>query len=723
MFIREIHMRCKVFLMILVFFLLFPINNLSGEKSDFPAKYKKWIEEEVVYIITPKEKEVFFKLETNKERDMFIDLFWRQRDPTPGTPRNEFKEEHFRRIEYANKEFKRYSSIEGWRTDMGRIYIILGEPIQREKFHRTEAFPIELWHYYGNPKFRQTPVFRLLFFRRYGVGPFELYDPIADGPKSLTPLSSMRLPSYKEEGESAPRSGAGRDPGRTRGLPADWLDKVKDPRDLAAYEILRDEVGFEIADTSFSSFPGGYGPDYMLPSAILIREVQTYPQKKVKDDYAYEFLEHKAIVEVDYSVNHIGSSYRIQVLEEKPGLFFVNYLIEPEILSMDFYEDKYFTNVRTSIRVTDSKGKTILQHMRNFPIEMKKKQIKKMSQSPFHLYDSFPLIPGNYKFNLLFENMVTKEFTSIERDIFVPEPGSLQMSSLILTDRVNKESPYTQVNRAFQIGNLQIYPSLKNHFFKENKLSIFFQIYGLTQELKEQGRLEFVFYKDNKNFKTIAKGIKEYESNRDFLEEISLEEILPGQYGLEVSLRDPQGKEILFDRKDFSVLAISTPNSWIVSQSNPPTYDPVYSFLLGNQFINKGEIGKARDLLEKACFMKPDSLDFALSYTRTLLILKEFQLARDILFPFIKAKKENYALYYYLGKASEEVGDFKEAISYYQEALSHKGNIVDVLNSIGDCYFNLDDKEEALKAWKKSLEINPDQDKIKKAVETIKKIN
>ncbi|MEW5900894.1 MAG: GWxTD domain-containing protein, partial [Acidobacteriota bacterium] len=88
---------------LLVLALLFLPSLPGSEKSELPPRYQKWVEEEVVYIISPKEKDVFYKLESDRERELFIEEFWQQRDPIPGTPRNEFKEEHYRRIEYANK--------------------------------------------------------------------------------------------------------------------------------------------------------------------------------------------------------------------------------------------------------------------------------------------------------------------------------------------------------------------------------------------------------------------------------------------------------------------------------------------------------------------------------------------------------------------------------------------------------------------------------------------
>ena len=113
-------------------------------------------------------------------------------------------------------------------------------------------------------------------------------------------------------------------------------------------------------------------------------------------------------------------------------------------------------------------------------------------------------------------------------------------------------------------------------------------------------------------------------------------------------------------------------------------------------------------------------MEFALSYTRVLMALKEFQKVREILTPFEKEGKEIFGLFFTLGRASEKVSELKEAISYYQEALSQKGDVVAVLNSIGDCYFKLGNKEQAVRAWKKSLEINPDQEQIKKIIEKLK---
>src|ERR1700676_747293 len=134
-------------------------KNLRKLEKELATPYKKWLEEEVPYIISDEERSAFLQLQTNEEREQFIEAFWQRRDPTPDTVENEFKEEHYRRIAYANERFA--SGIPGWRTDRGRIYIIWGPPDENESpptggtYNRPESegggstttYPYEDWRY------------------------------------------------------------------------------------------------------------------------------------------------------------------------------------------------------------------------------------------------------------------------------------------------------------------------------------------------------------------------------------------------------------------------------------------------------------------------------------------------------------------------------------------------------------------------------------------------
>src|SRR3984957_19118329 len=128
-------------------------------RKELETPYRKWLNEDVVYIITDEEKTAFKRLATDEEREQFIEQFWLRRDPTPDTAENEFKEEHYRRIAYSNDHYA--SGIPGWKTDRGRIYIVYGPPDEieshpsggtyerpmKEGGGETSTYPFEQWRY------------------------------------------------------------------------------------------------------------------------------------------------------------------------------------------------------------------------------------------------------------------------------------------------------------------------------------------------------------------------------------------------------------------------------------------------------------------------------------------------------------------------------------------------------------------------------------------------
>jgi GWxTD domain-containing protein len=143
-------------------FILFcgvPVTGQDLQQEEEDRYYQKWLNEDVVYIITEDEKKVFQNLTTPQEKEQFIEQFWRRRDTDPSTAFNEFREEHYRRIAYANDHFT--SGVAGWRTDRGRIYITHGPPEEIQSFTagsawvrtmaegggRTRTFPYEIWRY------------------------------------------------------------------------------------------------------------------------------------------------------------------------------------------------------------------------------------------------------------------------------------------------------------------------------------------------------------------------------------------------------------------------------------------------------------------------------------------------------------------------------------------------------------------------------------------------
>jgi GWxTD domain-containing protein len=139
--------------------LLAQVQETPAPVPPVDTPYSKWVKEDVAYIITDRERAAFKSLQSDPEREHFIEQFWQRRDPTPGTPENEFKEEHYRRIAYSNENFA--AVIPGWKTDRGRIYIVYGPPDEKESHpaggaYRRSAqegggtistFPFEQWRY------------------------------------------------------------------------------------------------------------------------------------------------------------------------------------------------------------------------------------------------------------------------------------------------------------------------------------------------------------------------------------------------------------------------------------------------------------------------------------------------------------------------------------------------------------------------------------------------
>ena len=160
-----------------------PAASLDERLERLSVSHRAWLEEEIVHIITDPEKEVFLSLESIEERDRFIEAFWRKRDPNRTTPLNEFREEHYRRVDYANRFLGRETYRDGWQTDRGRYYILLGKPISVQRYEGyNELVSVELWFYQGDVQSALPAYFYLLFFRRSDIGEYQLYHPVGDGP-------------------------------------------------------------------------------------------------------------------------------------------------------------------------------------------------------------------------------------------------------------------------------------------------------------------------------------------------------------------------------------------------------------------------------------------------------------------------------------------------------------------------------------------------------------
>lgn len=682
--------RLSTFIFFSFLFLIVSFPAQAQKKKsvkDLEPKYRKWLQEEVVYIITPKEKDVFLQMETDRERDIFIDAFWKIRDPDPNTPENEFMKEHFRRINYANQYFGKESPGEGWRSDMGRIYIILGDPDTVDRYENlSEIYPTIIWYYTGKMEYGLPNSFSVVFFKPSGIGEYELYSPVKFGPQSL-------LIHYK-------------------GDPADYL---------SAYNELLD-IEPAVAQVSLSLIPGeaALTPQPSIASEILVaNKIPSAPHQKVKDTYAEKLLQYKDFVEVEYTANYIDNDSEVRIIRDS-GMSFVHYLIEPEKLTFEKVGNVFRSNLEVSGKVADLGGNTIYQYQRTIPIEFNKEQLDNIRAKLFSFQDMFPVVEGNYKLNILIKNTVSKEFTSIEKDLSVPPPSSFQISPLLLANRIIRNSEYAGKNKPFLVGDIQLVPSPRNDFSQGDRLTLYFQIHGLPDNLRERGALEYSILKDGNKVQGLVKNIKDYPDRENFFEEFSLADLAAAYYKVKVSLLDEEKKKILFEQSDFFISHLpNLPRPWILSIPQPSSEDAMYANILGNQLLNKKEVARARRLLNDAYQRDPNSKKFALDFCRVLFLDKNYQKVKDAASPFLK-DEQKYEFLSIVGQASQALGELAEAIAYYKEYLAHYGTNLFILNSIGDCYYRLGNIEEALIAYEKSLEINPKQERVRKIVDALK---
>jgi len=674
----------------LLFFFVISAVGAESQKKELPDHYKKWLEEEVVFIITPREKDVFQKLETDREREIFIEAFWKQRDPSPGTPRNEFKEEHYGRLSYANQHFGRGTPRPGWITDMGRVYIVLGPPNNIEYFENVmNVYPTQIWAYLGDPEYGLPPVFNIVFFKKYGTGEYVFYSPSDHGPQSLI---------------------------------ADYLGDAKDVLD--AYQRLN-KLEPNLAKHTLSLVPGDRSvPGVVsLASSQLFNAVFSSPQKRVEDKYAEAILKYKDFVEVEYTANYIDNVAMVEVVKHDAGFFLVHYSVEPEKLSVDRFEDKYGVNFELDGRVTDAQGNTVFQYTKLIPMDFSQEQLEDLKRKTFAIQDVFPLIPGQYTFDLLLKNTVSKEFTSFASDLTVPQNRSIpQMSSLILGFRVEKSAQESKDIVPFKIGDTQIICQSQKTFTQKDPLFVFFQLYGLSEGMRSEGELRFRFYKEDQDLFSQTKKITEYPSDADFIEKFTLEEFPPGYYSIRVSVLDRKGKEFLYEAENFEITFVpDVPRPLIISKIMPFSRIEEYDYNMGIQYFNTGDLQKAKVLLEKTYHKNPEQLNYALGYAQVLFFDQNYQRVRDILLPFLDGPNESEGVLYFLGKAVHSLGDFQQALTLYQKYLSRFGMNLEILNLTGTCHYQLGDRTEALKVWERSLQVNPDQPDIKKLVESLKR--
>lgn len=663
----------------------------KAAKPKLPENYKKWLDDEVVDIIAPMEREVFLKLQSDRERDLFIEAFWKQRDPNPDTPENEAKTEHYRRLAYADRYYGRDAPRPGRKTDRGRIYVILGEPRDIQRFEgKSQTYDTEVWFYQGLTNLGLPAGFNVVFYRENGHGEYRLYSPIAAGPQALI---------------------------------AGWTGG---PDYETAYERLK-EIEPELATVSMNLVPGENDSVYGRPSMssdLLLQRIETTPVRTVEAKYARKFLEYKDLVEVEYTANYLDSDSLIKVFLDPSGLYFVHYTVEPRRLSVNQYDETFSTTLKVNGRITTGDGRLVHQFDKTVGLKLTAEEMKSASHMPFDFQDLFPLVAGDYNVSVLIKNESSKEFTSIEQALRIPAAGpSVALTQPVLGYRALKLDPAAaRKMKAFRLGQYQIYVQPNRVFAKQDTLAVAFQVNNASEALRASGEVRIEFLKDGQPFREIRHKNADYPDPNNILEQVALADFPPAHYTVRVSFLNG-GTELVSASEEFDLsFAESIPRPWFSSRVLPDPSDPAYQVMMGSQLFNLGRFQEARAFLARALDRDPGSEETAGSLARACLALGDAAEAARTLAAFVDPQKSpKYETLVLAAEAHKRLKDLEPAIALLDRAIGHFGVNAALINSVGECYEGLGKSQEALAAYEKSLQLSPDQPEIKKKAEALKK--
>jgi GWxTD domain-containing protein len=662
------------------------------QAGDLSPEHRKWLEEEVVYIITDKEKDLFLTLETFDDRERFIRAFWDRRDPNRATPVNEFKEEHYRRIEYANLNFSKQTSRPGWKTDQGRMYIILGEPRERKAYESYQYLAYcDLWFYQGEVSKGLPNFFYLLFFKQHDVGEYKLYSPTIDGPISLI-----------------------------RGEPGFSNDSAK------AVEMLLD-VSTDLAHASLS-FDTSDSPNYMtgrpsLGADMVIPRIIDSPKRAVRTDYADAWLRYGKKVSADYSFNFIPSRSIFTTLMGPMGAPFLHYSIEiePSHFVLETDETKYYTTLDVSLEVTDQDGRPVVANEKEVYVELTEGEIQQLDRHPFAYQDDFPIIPGEYTVTVILRNRVVQQYTVAEQKLSVEQipPDKPGIGNLILGFRSDPMDDTAKVGelRTFQIGKLRIQPAVEGTFTLGETVHVLAQVLGVSPE----HRLELLLVDAQDEILSERSAPLTVTQSGAVLESFPLTGMTGGRYRMRGRLLAENGTVLAEKSTSFQVsprTVIARP--WIHRRSFDTNVPGLLPLTLGEQLLTLDRIQLAQQALEVA--VAADNPDLPRARWRLAGIyvgLREPDRALELLQPLEDRYPNQYEVVAGLGFAFYLKKDFARAIDYLERAGAIRPPGISTLNTMGECHQALGDQARAKQIYERSLELNPNQDDIKKKLASL----
>ena len=441
--------KCFAWLLAGLLLLASPFALAANKESSLPPQYRQWLDRDVAYIITSQEKQDFLALTTDDARDKFIQQFWDIRNPSPGAPTNSYRDDIYARIAYANQHF----GHEGWRTDMGRIYILFGPPQQHAIYRgQSNVRPMEIW-FYSRPHPALPPFFSIVFYQRETGGDYRLYSPVMDGPDQLiavTGAENNRVAAVQEIDRSL-----GREVARTT------LSLLPDePVDLAG------------ATSSLSS-------DFMLATIRNLADSPANIQMLNERRRLLEAVTHRVVLGGEYLdvvtvplLDHQGNT----------DLHYVLRLKRPEDFALQQSNDgRYYFSATVLARVSTPDKKLIFSQERKLNQYLTENQMEQVKNKVFGYEGVLPLPPGKYEIEFVLSNELKKTAFRDQKEVVVPAPPS---SGFTLTSVVPFSDAAAQPDasdlQAFTAAGVKFTPLTGEglNLVPGRDLQFFYQIWG-----------------------------------------------------------------------------------------------------------------------------------------------------------------------------------------------------------------------------------------------------
>jgi GWxTD domain-containing protein len=501
--------------------------------NELDSAYKKWLNEDVPYIISSEERSSFLHLQTNEEREQFIEAFWQRRNPDPDSPENSFKEEHYRRIAYANEHYA--SGIPGWKTDRGRIYIMWGpadevdshpsggtyERPPEEGGGETTTYPFEDWRY------------------RYleGIGEnvmIEFVDPSGSGEYHLT-----MDPSEKDALTYVPGAGLTQ-------LESEGLSSKTDR--------------FNNTDGTHMGKPLGMQPESYneFTRLELYSKIQQAPPVKFKDLEAFST---SRIVRDQLKFQYRASDF----LRITSDTVLVPITVQIPIRQLSFQEKSGVDSATINLfaRITSLSGRIIQTFEEPLRHDTPASLLQQSLGTSVIFQRAVPLSPGLYRLDIVVKDTNNGNVGVVNTRLAVPrfQDDQLTSSSLILSDDIHPVSSHDIGLGQFVLGDLKVRPKMDATFAASDPMGVFLQVYNLKVDDKTHKADASVEYRVMAErgttpllkFALTGDNLPEHGEELTLANRITLGSLVPGKYKLEIAVTDHIANQTITPTADFIV--------------------------------------------------------------------------------------------------------------------------------------------------------------------------